>query len=178
MSNSYCPFRIDDRVSWRGRAGTVVYILEFPPESEQSWNVFVHFDDMGNPRLATCFGRDGGHVPASELKREPNEPSRERRTHLVPKTCPICKRNALMCQFDFLDGGIGYVCPQCQHVEQPPALPGEWRDYPDGPGWWIRFLDRTENGFQCGIRFGAAAPEMQAHTTNRWLRLPDGPPKE
>ena len=34
------------------------------------------------------------------------------------------------------------LIPACDLMLLPstpaPALPGEWRDYPDGPGWWVK----------------------------------------
>ena len=62
-----------------------------------------------------------------------------------------------------------------------PAQPGEWRDYPDGPGWWVKRnppSDEPHWVWERPLVYHQAEPAgYDGIHKNCWLRLPDKPPE-
>ena len=75
------------------------------------------------------------------------------------------------------------------HAEGPaPALPGEWRDYPDANGLWLCYkngrpgvailvvVTNRPQAFHQDWRILSFRTPIQHDPAHRWLRLPDAPP--
>ena len=92
----------------------------------------------------------------------------------------------------FIDSQLELVPPK-----PAPAQPGEWRDWPDGPGWWLVDIMHTpairsyeywtpmllitvnrESAVTKNLEDGSKTIISLAEICHRhWLRLPDLPPK-
>jgi len=78
--------------------------------------------------------------------------------------------------------------PAPSRPKPAPALPGEWRDYPDRSGWWAAYdANEDYNPYRpIYVTLGGDGVVTNLHTGRRilrvnnipprWLRLPDAPP--
>ena len=163
--------RKGDRVRFDGMFGTV-------ESTEDMHGIWVDLEIGHRKQLTLCRYCDLELIPANPAPTQP-QPNIERVLEIMRELASASHTEAQM----------KLLADEYNRAMAPPApaLPGEWRDYPDANGLWLCYkngrpgvailvvVTNRPQAFHQDWRILSFRTPIQHDPAHRWLRLPDAP---